>query len=152
MVGKAVSDISKQTGCKMRNIIRDSGNTLESSLSLLGLNNTSTLSQYLNGIRTISLDLLVAFCKSFNLSPNEILGFQEIVANNTQQAPIDWQLIANLFDTLDYFLKSEKATMSEADRLKLVQFLYENKTAKENIVQTIRIWQVANPSIFKKTG
>ena len=84
MVAQPVSKISKDLGLKMRSIIQESGNNLNSSLPLLELNNVSALSQYLNGTRGISVELLIKFCKAFNISPNELLGFDNMSnINNT---------------------------------------------------------------------
>ena len=81
-------------------------------------------------------------CKPYELLPEE---WQPAVANNT-----DIQLVINIVDTLNFFLKKEKAEMSEENRTKLIKYLYEKNTPKEQIVPTIEIWMEANPNMFKK--
>lgn len=152
MVKKPVSQISKDVGIKMRNIIRQTGNTLESTVALLkDVNNTSALSQYLNGIRNLSLETVVNFCNSFNISFDDILKENSSSYKNNSQT-IDWQYILNLFDTINYYLKIEKAEMDDSEKIRLAQHIYENRIEKDNIIPTIKFWRVANPSIFRKTG
>lgn len=140
------SELSKQVGATLKKLLKTTGNTQESAVALLKtVNNAPALSQYLNGVRTISIDILVDFCDSFKITPNELLGFEPAVANNT-----DIQLVINIVDTLNFFLKKEKAEMSEENRTKLIKYLYEKNTPKEQIVPTIEIWMEANPNMFKK--
>lgn len=149
MVKQPVSEVSKQVGVRMRSIIRETGNTLDSTVALMPqINNSSALSQYLNGLRAVSLETLTDFCKAFNITPNQLLGFGPAESGYE----IDLQVIVNVIDTIDYFLKQEKVEMPEDDRFKLIKYLYENNVQKDNIIPMIKIWQVANPSIFRKTG
>lgn len=102
------------------------------------------------GERGLDLNWMDRISKALNVKPYELLPEEwqpaEISSN------INYQFIVDTIDTLTYYLKQEKLTIEENDRIKLIQYLYENNVVKDNIILMIKIWQVANPSMFRKTG
>lgn len=102
------------------------------------------------GERGLDLNWMGRLSKALNCKPYELLPEEWQPAESGYE--IDLQVIVNVIDTIDYFLKQEKVEMPEDDRFKLIKYLYENNVQKDNIIPMIKIWQVANPSIFRKTG
>lgn len=102
------------------------------------------------GERGLDLNWMERLSKALGCKPYELLPEEwqpvEISSN------INYKFIVDTIDTLAYYLKQEKLKMEENDRIKLIQYLYENNVAKDNIIPMIKIWQVANPSMFRKTG
>ena len=104
MAKNKVSKYSQAIGLNIKKIIQDTNNTQESAANLLNINR-ATLTNYLNGKRDIPYDILIKVCNSFKTTPNELLGFEDISTSGTIN---NIQLVINIIDTLNFFLKKQK--------------------------------------------
>ncbi|MBQ7578938.1 MAG: helix-turn-helix transcriptional regulator [Clostridia bacterium] len=60
----------------IKDIMIDKNLSQEGFAKIIGVNQT-TISQWLLGKKKPSYDNIVSICKNFNISPNELFGFEE---------------------------------------------------------------------------
>lgn len=133
----------------MRNIIEQAGQTQTVAANLLGIKRNA-LSQYLNGLNIPPAYVVLKFCEVYGTTPNELFGFDELHYNIKSSPDID--LLINIMDTIDYFLKKNKATMTGEDKKELVKYLYSENINKETIPFALKTWITAKGVIENKAS
>ena len=90
-------------------------------------------------------------CQPYELLPDEYLPKGIHINNATISTiqTINLKLIMNIIDTLNFFLKQEKATMDDENRLKLINYLYSKSVKNEELPLAIDAWTSADPAILK---
>lgn len=129
--------INNIVGFNMKKIIRDTGNTQESASALLNIKRT-TLTHYLNGVNEPSIGVIYNFCKVFNITPNELLGFDNISNFNTNSN--NNHSINRIFDiiiTVEQYLVETKRKMTPAGKIELIEYIYKKDTSDKSIIINI---------------
>lgn len=144
-----MNDQNKIIGYNMRNIIEQAGQTQVVAANLLGIKRNA-LSQYLNGLNIPPAYIIFKFCEVYGTTPNELFGFDNI-NYNIRTSP-DTDLIIDIVDTIDYFLKKNKATMKDTEKKELVKYLYNENINKETIPFALKTWITAKGVTLDKAS